>query len=326
MKTTGEKITDIIKPYLNVDKALELDKVQSLLEGANFNLEEVGYDNVKDLLEDLDEYFDLSESENATIVICKKVNIISSEKTITPQRETSTLEQKATALYSQTSQIPTIEFDPQQTKSTNDKLVKILRELTKTSSDVEGRVTLTAFGQKKAAEKIELPIDEKFGVYLKRFPELFELTNNGIESCVRLAQKNKTNISPVQPKITERFVSLYNLLDFAYFPDYSKAKVDLASIAQPNGWFIIPDSNERDPNILVDYKLREKFALIIYEYLQGQTANIYLYPDHAWFDTGFITPEGQHIIANFTLNQCRKVNENSGWQTWLFNGYSILDE
>ena len=62
MKTTGEKITDIIKPYLNVDKALELDKVQSLLEGANFNLEEVGYDNFKDLLEDLDEYFDISES------------------------------------------------------------------------------------------------------------------------------------------------------------------------------------------------------------------------------------------------------------------------
>ena len=326
MKTTGEKITDIIKPYLNVDKALELDKVQSLLEGANFNLEEVGYDNFKDLLEDLDEYFDISESENATIVICKKDNFISSEKTITPQRETSALKQKATALYSQTNQIPTIEFDSQQTKSTNDKLVKILHELTKTSSDVEGRVTLTAFGQKKAAEKIELPIDEKFGAYLKRFPELFELTNNGIESCVRLVQKNKTNISPVQPKITERFVSLYNLLDFAYFPDYSKAKVDLASIAQPNGWFIIPDSNERDPYILVDYKLREKFALIIHEYLQGQTANIYLYPDHAWFDTGFITPEGQHIIANFILNQCRKVNENSGWQTWLFNGYSILDE
>lgn len=310
METTGTRIIAIIKSSLNADATITLEQAQTMLNEAKFDIEETGYNDIKVLLEDLCDYFELTETANGTIVKCKGVKTNESPAAVISEEK------------------PRVELDEKLVKKVNDQLVNVLRELIKSSSDSEGKIPLTDLGQKRAELKIELPNNEKLGAYLKRFPELFELNICGTDSYVRLAGSPiVATTAPAQKKaatgnVQKRFVSLYHLFDFACFPDYNSAKAELASIAVPDGWFVIPESNEsngRDPYCLIDYKLREKFALTACKQLQGEEVGIHLYLDHAMFDTGFTTSEGNHIIANFKLNQHK---DSTTWQTWLFDGFS----
>ena len=110
--------------------------------------------------------------------------------------------------------------------------------------------------------------------------------------------------------------------DFAIFPNYNEMKRQLAGMARPDGWFVLPDENEKDPYMLVDMKLRSNFAMAVHKQLQGEDAGFLIRLDSASFDTGFVTPEGAVIRAEFKLNQHR---DSTVWQTWVFNGFSVVE-
>ena len=70
MATTSELIIEIIKPCLDANASISLEKLTSTLEAANFDLSNIGYDNVETLLKDLDESFCVKTTDEGVMVEC----------------------------------------------------------------------------------------------------------------------------------------------------------------------------------------------------------------------------------------------------------------
>lgn len=333
-KLAGEIYTDVLTPYLDENNMIPFEQAKTVLLEKQVDLK--GYENnIPELFEEMDDFFKYITDENGDKVKCLKVNkeVVRSDK---PVDEFKPVEQKPE------SEKPAPVLDEKAAKATNVKLVSALRILERECADGNGFVSMTNLGQKRAEMGIELPLKEKLSAYLMRFPQLFEISGSGADTLVRLVVRGvskssakpavavnvKNPSTPVTPKpvapapVSKHFVSFYQLFDFAYFPNYAEVKAQLADMAKADGWFVLVDANEKDPYFLVDMKLRSNFAIAVQKQLQGEDAGIRISLDRASFDTGFVTPEGAPIRAEFKLNQHR---EASSWQTWVFNEFSVVN-
>lgn len=315
-KTIGQQLLDIVRTAPDENSRIPFAAMQAMVEAAGYELEPIGYSDLLTLLEDLDRQFRVEETEDGVMVQCLE---IPADKEEAPEQDTP-----------QEQPVPQEQYD-----ALNRRFVDMIRKIAKQSANAEGYILMTELGQAKARARIQIPRDEKLAAYLSRFPHLYDVLNQGEGNVfVRLAGFRKPAASvqekvsaslPAEPHAVDvpsvsakRFVSLYDILDFAHFSDYAQAKKQLAELAGNTGedWFILPDQNEIDPYCLVDYKLRINFALAVYK---NQDA-IALKFEQARFYTGFKTPDGSPIVAVFTVNQHR---DNIVWQTWRFTEFMI---
>lgn len=305
MATTSELIIEIIKPCLDANASISLEKLTSTLEAANFDLSNIGYDNVETLLKDLDESFCVKTTDEGVMVECLGVK---TEEESTPAHSPAPTPAPAPVI------------DEALNKKVNKKLCGIIKKIAKATGDPDSKVTLIALGQERSSQGIELPGTKKLSAYLKSFPELYEVFDIGADTYVKLVEgaTPSTVATPLTTVSTsqKRAISLYNISHFAHFDNYADVKKSLTELTHEEKWFIIPDSNEKDPYWIVDYELRKDFAIAVRKQLAGESFNINLGLESAKFTTSFLTPEGKSIILVFKLNQYR---DNAVWQTWRFD-------
>lgn len=286
----AEKITEIIKSALDSNASVSLKKVEKLLEEANFDLQEYGVSQVRELLGQFEEDFELIENEGDVTVKCLKYK--DSNKT-----------------------------QPIDEASLNRKIGGVIRKLMKETQGCERGVSLPLLGIELSAQQLKLPNGEKLSAYLRRFPALFYVWTDGVETYARNNQDNTpqppTNNVPAAHK---GFVSIYNISDFAFFQDYKSMEKELAELASQDGWFILPNEQEKDRYLLLDYKIRSNFALLVNKQMTEGGNDIMMQPDKVKMRTGFTTPEGKVILAHFILNQQR---DSVRWQNWVFDHFSI---
>lgn len=172
------------------------------------------------------------------------------------------------------------------------------------------------------------------GAWVKKMTDYFDAVQDGVTVSVRKksdkplpkpapvsGQPQAPAPAPVPTDGKTRFVSIYELSDFACFDDYNSRLQELGSMAKEDGWFIIDDVNEPKPLRLVNQRLKNNFAISVRQEIRERGAGgIILYPDGAIWDTGFRTPADQVILAHFKLNQYR---DASHWQTWTFDRFSV---
>lgn len=179
------------------------------------------------------------------------------------------------------------------------------------------------------------------GAYVKKMTDYFDTVQEGVIVRVRVKSDKPMPVIPEaptslpqggsagsrQPAPTpspdkkKRFVSMYELSDFACFADYDKSLRTLGTMAQEDGWFVIEDPNEPNPLRLVGQRLNNNFALSIRQEMREHgSGGIVIYPDGAVWNTGFRTPAGLAILAHFKLNQYR---DATSWQAWIFDRFSV---
>ena len=119
--------------------------------------------------------------------------------------------------------------------------------------------------------------------------------------------------------VQEVAASLYDLDHFAAFDDREAALSELAQLAEPEGWVVLP---EDEPNryLMVEAKLRLNFAMAVKELLKGESRDILIAPNAASFDTRFRTADGKSIVARFIFN--RRRSEDS-WQQYRFDSFGV---
>ena len=302
----SDKIIEIIKPAISPDGTILLETMERLLEESDYNiLKETGINTIKEVVEQLEEDFELLEKDNDLIVKCINYNPIK-EKEENIINTTPSSEESA------------------DTTRLNAKIGDVIRELLKDSNS-DGYVLLPKLGIELNNKKIKLPGSAKLGAYLRKYPNLFEVINTGTDAAVRNVADNKesfktpTNSKPMT-SIHNGFVSMYNIFDFAYFQDYKSFKAELSKIAVQESWFVLPNPLEKDPYLIIDYKIRSNFALIVNKQLQEGGDWFVMQPDKAKFYTGFTSVDGDKIMANFKFNQQRDATR---WQNWIFDHISL---
>lgn len=119
--------------------------------------------------------------------------------------------------------------------------------------------------------------------------------------------------------VQEVAASLYDLDHFAAFDNREAALCELAQLAEPEGWVVLP---EDEPNryLMVEAKLRLNFAMAVKELLKGESRDILIAPNAASFDTRFRTADGKSIVARFIFN--RRRSEDS-WQQYRFDSFGV---
>ena len=119
--------------------------------------------------------------------------------------------------------------------------------------------------------------------------------------------------------VQEVAASLYDLDHFAAFDNREAALCELAKLAEPEGWAVLPEG-EANRYLMVEAKLRLNFAMAVKELLEGISRDIVIALNAASFDTRFRTPEGGVIIARFLFN--RRRSEDS-WQQYRFDRFVV---
>ena len=119
--------------------------------------------------------------------------------------------------------------------------------------------------------------------------------------------------------VQEVAASLYDLDHFAAFDNREAALCELAQLAKPEGWAVLPEG-EANRYLMVEAKLRLNFAMAVKELLEGTSRDIVIALNAASFDTRFRTPEGGVIIARFLFN--RRRSEDS-WQQYRFDRFVV---
>ena len=119
--------------------------------------------------------------------------------------------------------------------------------------------------------------------------------------------------------VQEVAASLYDLDHFAAFDNREAALCELAQLAKPEGWAVLPEG-EANRYLMVEAKLRLNFAMAVKELLEGISRDIVIALNAASFDTRFRTPEGGVIIARFLFN--RRRSEDS-WQQYRFDRFVV---
>ena len=119
--------------------------------------------------------------------------------------------------------------------------------------------------------------------------------------------------------VQEVAASLYDLDHFAAFDNREAALCELAQLAKPEGWAVLPEG-EANRYLMVEAKLRLNFAMAVKELLESTSRDIVIALNAASFDTRFRTPEGGVIIARFLFN--RRRSEDS-WQQYRFDRFVV---
>ena len=119
--------------------------------------------------------------------------------------------------------------------------------------------------------------------------------------------------------VQEVAASLYDLDHFAAFDDREAALCELAKLAEPEGWALLPEG-EANRYLMVEAKLRLNFAMAVKELLEGVNKGIVIALNAASFDTRFRTPEGGVIIARFVFNRRRS---EANWQQYRFDSFVV---
>lgn len=308
-----ERIIEIITPALDENSQIEVNKAEELLIAANFDFDDVGYTKENDPDYIINLFMDLDNgqgnvsietlSNDEKIITCtnvKKKDVVSS-KGITPLASEPSILVK--------------EFDENACDEYNQKVI----DLIKTQGE-DGCIYLSKIG----AELGKVPTGEKMIEYFKKFDQLFTAdslyvtlkdTKTYRPNAVNLESKNNT--PKAQPAGEVRTVSIYHLIHFAHFANYRSTVKELAEMAQPDGWFILPEEEE-NRHWMVDMKFRSAFAMCVKEQIDGTSSDLTICPDSAQFNTRFKTPDGKSIIACFTFNKKR---DQTNWQTWNFDKF-----
>jgi hypothetical protein len=119
--------------------------------------------------------------------------------------------------------------------------------------------------------------------------------------------------------VQEVAASLYDLDHFAAFDDREAALCELAKLAEPDGWDLLPEG-EANRYLMVEAKLKLNFAMAVKELLKGANNGIVIALNAASFDTRFRTPEGRVIIARFVFNRRRS---EANWQQYRFHSFVV---
>ncbi|MBR4854054.1 MAG: hypothetical protein IKU88_04945 [Alistipes sp.] len=140
------------------------------------------------------------------------------------------------------------------------------------------------------------------------------------EQAPQVARPEQT-VQEVQSakSVQEVAASLYDLDHFAAFDNREAALCELAQLAKPEGWAVLPEG-EANRYLMVEAKLRLNFAMAVKELLDGISRDIVIALNAASFDTRFRTPEGGVIIARFLFN--RRRSEDS-WQQYRFDRFVV---
>ncbi len=303
-----EKVISILLASFDKNKAISAEKAEALLNSANFDWKtESELDDLALFMEDLGDFI-IEKNENGTEFIYTKELPIDK-----PQSELD---------------LPTL----------NRRITGVIKKILTDNPNIEGFVQISTLGNELARQEIKLPNGDKLKSFLQKQANLFELDNSeGGGGMVRIFKK-EAKANNIANKITannsdnstkpggtqsgKRFVSLYNLFDFAAFPNYDEIKKQLAEMAEPNGWFVLEAPGEPDPYTLLHLQLRINFAMAVKQEIENHAGTISIQPDRAIFDTGFKTAEGKTILAILCLNQQRDANN---WQTWKFDKFQVKD-
>lgn len=298
----SDTIFEIIKSSLDANGCIPLQRVEELLNKADFNLEEeTGISSVSELMQELEDDFNLETVDNNTIV--------------------RYLHFKSLPIGIENE--PTGPISDEEQNNLNRKIGGVIRKLLKESPDAEAKVPLTALGQELNSQKLKTPNGEKISAYLKRFPNLFEVLTIGTDTFVRNSEDKNIPIKTASTQVStgSKYVSMYIISDFAFFPDYKGTMKELSEIAMPDGWFILPNASERNPYLLLDSAFKRNFALLVNKQIKEGGTGIIMRPDRAEFNTGFKSIDGKDIIAHFIFNQQR---DNTRWQNWVFSYFSYI--
>ena len=318
MEFVVDKIKALISANADSDGYVSLPLLEEKMKESGFDIESTGYsyDVLVSLLEDLDD-FEIDAEQTPVRVRCQDFKPVESSPVISTSEDTP-LKQ---------SLVPTGEEDT----TINRKITATIRKLLKYNPSPEGYLMLTTLGAELRSKEIRIPNGEKLSVYLRKYPKLFEMDLG--KTFVRIAPSSPSSTpalapspsivsSPVSASVPEKqtILSLYNIFDFCFFPDYSAALVSLAELAVPDGWFVMEDPDVKYPYQLVSLKLQLDFALLVKEQMNGADERFRIGLDKASFRTGFHTSEGAPIYACLTFNRTRG---EKNWQSWAFDHFSV---
>ena len=307
-----EKIIEIISPALDENLQIEVTKAEEMLIDAGFDFEEVGYtkeedqDYIAHLFEDLDNgqgvVSVITLPNDEKVLVCKNVKI--------EEKEEDPVDETPSAPTPEPEKV--IKIDENECNEYNQKVVSLIK-----TQGENGSILLSKIGSGVG----KVPTGEKMIEYFKRFEQLFltDTLSVTLKGAKGAPTPTPAPAAKAQPGADVRTVSYYSLPHFAHFENYRATVQELAEMAQPDGWFILPE-DEENRYWLVEIKLRSTFALSVKEQIEGIASGLTIRPDSALFDTRFKTPEGKSIIACFTFNKKRN---QSNWQTWNFEKFAV---
>ena len=140
-----------------------------------------------------------------------------------------------------------------------------------------------------------------------------------VQSVQEVQSVQTVQVVQTAQSVQEVAASLYDLDHFAAFDNREAALCELAQLAKPEGWAVLPEG-EANRYLMVEAKLRLNFAMAVKELLEGTSRDIVIALNAASFDTRFRTPEGGVIIARFLFN--RRRSEDS-WQQYRFDRFVV---
>lgn len=314
----GKEIIQILLPGLDDENCISVDDAMQLLEQAEFDLDGIGVtdnedEGLIDILGDLDSFFEILTNEDQNIIKCKVI----------PKQQ-----EEQQPIFAQQA-----EQNPEEIAKLYNQFANLIKSLQKFNSYPQGYIHLSKIGKEMKKQGLVLPPGETVSSFLSKKPSVFEMKDEPSGSgsiYVRLNLKKEVvkqepaSLAISQPNVNEpiRTISIYNLYDFVYFSNYNDVKRQLAEMAVEDEWFVLPDDVPGDKYILLHYKLYKQFAMLVKEQLSGNKEGIKLGLTDASFDSGFITPSGQHIIACLRLNKQRG---NSRLQIYEFDKFRVED-
>ena len=140
-----------------------------------------------------------------------------------------------------------------------------------------------------------------------------------VQSVQEVQSVQTVQVVQTAQSVQEVAASLYDLDHFAAFDNREAALCELAQLAKPEGWAVLPEG-EANRYLMVEAKLRLNFAMAVKESLEGPNKGIVIALNAASFDTRFRTPEGGAIIARFVFNRRRS---EANWQQYRFDSFVV---
>lgn len=333
-KTNAEQLTDLFGPKCDENGCISLSDAEELIAQSDFSISAVGFDTLLDMLDSLDDQFTVDLEADPPSIKCL---LLTEPKTIADEAapaedETPKEPEKRDKPHNKCA------LDARQIQSIIDKIKRQLQLLPKK----EGCVYVSALGAALKNSGVKDYGGVSLTEFLKLHSSIFKivyingvslvrLSNTDEEANVVVAPNQVTEVQPAaqtkQPEtsaasaaLKERVLSQYKLLDFAFIPNYKEVLIQLAQMAEPDGWFVLDEPEESFPGYMIDLKLKYLFAQAVKEQLNGTAEKIKFFVSSAQVDTGFVTKEGAHIIAHFILNRRRNAKD---CQNWRFDHFAV---
>ena len=342
--TASEKLTDLFAPALDSEHRITLSDAEQRVSEAGIDIsEEFGFDSLEGTIEELDDYFILEEEDGTTFIKCLNVpeNESAPPEDFTTKEEEAPIEIEEKEVESPTSS----EGNPQGLSNKQKRMIanKIKITIYNISKNIrpnaEGLAPIPLLGIKLREHGVSDYGGKKLTDFIREYPDKFEILmrdgtlyarciDKTAEKAVESGQEPQAPLREVDRPIAQplaeekRHISPYKLLDFALFPDYQGTLRQLAGMAESDGWFVLTDPDDPQPYYMVDLRLRQNFAMAVNQHLKGENSGITIGLDKASFITGFRTPEGTFIVADFIPNRLRNTSE---CQSWVFSGFRELE-